>query len=185
LGDDVFVEGEFGTIEEITLNYVVVKIWDERRLIVPVSRFLETPFQNRTKVSSQLHGTVILYADFGLPVNELRQELGRVLEQSQLWDKRTSVVHVTDTTDSRIEIRVLVSARSSGALFDLRAEVRERLVGWLSRFESGRYLPRVRLGPGATDAERALTWVETAKPATADAKRPAEASEHNGVTARP
>jgi small-conductance mechanosensitive channel len=145
IGDDVIVENEFGTIEEITLTYVVVKVWDERRLIVPMTRFLEQPFQNWTKTSSQLHGTVLLYADFSLPVDELRAELERLLAGNARWDGRTRAVHVTNATDRTLEVRVLVSADSGGKLFELRAELRERLMTWLVRHENGRYLPRTRL----------------------------------------
>ena len=145
IGDDVIVENEFGTIEEITLTYVVVKVWDERRLIVPMTRFLEQPFQNWTKTSSELHGTVLLYADFSLPVDAVRAELDRLLAGDARWDGRTKAVHVTNVTDRTLEVRVLVSADSGGKLFELRAELRERLLAWLVRYEGGRYLPRTRL----------------------------------------
>ena len=145
IGDDVIVENEFGTIEEITLTYVVVKVWDERRLIVPMSRFLEQPFQNWTKASTELHGTVLLYADFSLPVDAVRAELDRLLTGNSRWDGRTKAVHVTNATDRTVEIRVLVSAASGGKLFELRAELRERLLAWLVSYDGGRYLPRTRL----------------------------------------
>lgn len=152
MGDEVIVENEFGTIEEITLTYVVVRIWDERRLIVPMARFLEQPFQNWTKVSAQLHGTVMLYTDYALPIDALRAKLDEVVTDNPLWDGRTKVVHVTDAKERTLEIRVLVSAASAGTLFGLRAHVRERLVAWLSQFEGGRYLPRVRVDGSGTAA---------------------------------
>lgn len=152
IGDDVIVENEFGTIEEITLTYVVVKIWDERRLIVPMSRFLEQPFQNWTKESAQLHGTVMLYADFALPVDAVRQELDRLLADHPLWDGRTKAVHVTDAKERTLELRILVSAANGGALFNLRAQLRERLVAWLVDLEAGRYLPRTRVDEKAEAA---------------------------------
>jgi small-conductance mechanosensitive channel len=145
IGDQVVVESEFGTIEEITLTYVVIKVWDERRLIVPVSRFFEQPFQNWTKVSTQLHGTVMLQTDYGLPVDALRAEVDRIVTTNKRWDRRTKAVHVTDFKDRTMEVRILVSAANAGELFELRAEVRERLVGWLARLDSGRYLPRQRV----------------------------------------
>jgi small-conductance mechanosensitive channel len=154
IGDDVIVENEFGTIEEITLTYVVVKLWDERRLVVPMSRFLEQPFQNWTKESAQLHGTVMLYADFALPVDAVRKELDRLLTDQPLWDGRTKAVHVTDVKERTLEIRILVSAANGGALFNLRAELRERLVAWLVSLESGRYLSRTRVDEGGSDPER-------------------------------
>jgi small-conductance mechanosensitive channel len=141
IGDDVLVEGEVGAIEEITLTYVVVRLWDERRLIVPITRFLEQPFQNWTKVSSDLHGTVMLYANFTLPISELRREVDRQLARSKTWDGRTKAVHVTDLREHVLEARVLVSARNAGLLFELRAELREALISWLSTFEAGQHLP--------------------------------------------
>lgn len=144
IGDAVMLEKEFGTIEEITLTYVVLKVWDERRLIVPMTRFFEQPFQNWTKSSAQLHGTVMLYADWTLPVSALRDELDRILAGNPRWDTRTKAVHVTETTKDVIEVRILVSAADASRLFELRADVRERLVLWLQGFEGGRFLPRQR-----------------------------------------
>ena len=145
IGDQVILEGEFGTIEEITLTYVVIKLWDERRMVVPVSRFFEQPFQNWTKVATGLHGTVMMQTDYRLPVDELRKELARLVVLDKRWDGRTNVVHVTDFKDRTIEVRVLVSARSAGELFELRANLREGLVKWLAGLDGGLYLPRQRL----------------------------------------
>jgi len=142
IGDEVRIENETGTIEEITLTYVVVRVWDERRLIVPMTRFLEQPFQNFTKVSAELHGTVLLNADATLPVDAVRRELDRLLETNARWDRRSKAVHVTDVKGRTLELRVLVSAASSGELFDLRAELRERLAAWLATFEGGKYLSK-------------------------------------------
>jgi hypothetical protein len=121
---------------------VVVRVWDERRLIVPMTRFLEQPFQNFTKVSAELHGTVLLNADATLPVDAVRRELDRLLETNAHWDRRSKAIHVTDVKGRTLELRVLVSAASSGELFDLRAELRERLALWLATFEGGKYLPK-------------------------------------------
>jgi small-conductance mechanosensitive channel len=140
IGDEVQIENEVGTIEEITLTYVVVKLWDERRLIVPIGRFLEQPFQNYTKVSSELQGTVVLNADFTLPVDALRAELARLLETHRMWDRRVQAVHVTDAKNRTLEVRVLVSAATGEALFNLRADLREHLAAWLVRLEDGKYL---------------------------------------------
>lgn len=145
LGDVVIVEREWGTIEEITLTYVVVKVWDERRLIVPMTRFLEHPFENWTKVSPELHGSVMLHADWTLPVDELRKEAARIIEEHPLWDRRTRTVQVTDAKQETIEVRVLVSAADAGKMWDLRVDVRERLVRWLQTYEEGRFLPRLRI----------------------------------------
>ena len=145
IGDVVIIENEWGTIEEVTLTYVVVRVWDERRLIVPMTRFLEQPFQNWTKVSPQLHGTVFLHVDWTLPLDLVRAELDRIVKDNPNWDGRTKGVVVTDAKERSLEIRVLVSAPSAGKLWDLRVAVREQLVSWLQRHEGGRYLPRVRL----------------------------------------
>jgi small-conductance mechanosensitive channel len=169
IGDDVIVENEFGTIEEITLTYVVVKVWDERRLIVPMSRFLEQPFQNWTRESAQLHGTVMLYADFALPIDAVRKELDRLLSDQPLWDGRTKAVHVTDVKERTLEIRILVSAANAGALFNLRAALRERLVAWLVSLENGRYLPRTRLDEGPLAGERLAERPVDALPAKSPA----------------
>lgn len=146
IGDVVIVEKEWGTIEEVTLTYVVVRIWDERRLIVPMTRFLEQPFENWTKVSPQLHGTVFLYVDYKLPIDAMRDELDRILADNAHWDGRTKGVVVTNTSDRTIEVRAMVSAANSSNLWNLRVTVRERLVAWLREYEGGRYLPRVRVG---------------------------------------
>jgi small-conductance mechanosensitive channel len=145
IGDVVVIEKEWGTIEEVTLTFVVVRIWDERRLIVPMSRFLEAPFENWTKTSPELHGTVFVYADWRLPIEALRSELDRILEGNRHWDRRTKNVSVTNTTDRTVEVRALVSAANADDLWDLRVEVRERLIGWLQQFEGGRYLPCLRV----------------------------------------
>jgi small-conductance mechanosensitive channel len=159
IGDDVVIEGEFGTIEEITLTYVVVRLWDERRLIVPMTRFLEQPFQNWTKVSPRLLGTVLIHADFSLPVDALRAEVDRLLAGNPRWDERTKVVQVTDAQERTLEVRVLVSAADGSKLFELRCELREKLATWLTRFEAGRYLPthRVQSGSEPEPALRAST----------------------------
>jgi small-conductance mechanosensitive channel len=127
--DDVLVvEGEWGRVEDITLTYVVLKIWDQRRLILPINYFIEKPFQNWTRISSEIIGTVFLYMDYSIPVDALRQELDRLLEQTELWDKRIKVIQVTDAKERTIEIRTLVSAANSSNAFDLRCYIRENLI---------------------------------------------------------
>ena len=143
LDDVVVVEGEWGRIEEITLTYVVVRIWDERRLILPISYFLEHPFANWTRESSEILGTVFLYTDYSAPITELRAELERIVAESQSWDGRVCNLVVTDSTPRALEIRALVSAKDGGKAWELRCEVREKLVQFLAR----RYpdtLPRIR-----------------------------------------
>jgi small-conductance mechanosensitive channel len=143
LGDVVVVEKEWGRIAEITLSYVVVHVWDDRRLIFPTSYFTQTPFQNWTRTESSLLGTVELDVDWALHVHEIREELRRALESTDLWDGRVSVLQVTDATGTSVRLRALVSATDAGRLWDLRCFVREHLVGWV-RDHHPRSLPRVR-----------------------------------------
>jgi small-conductance mechanosensitive channel len=143
--DDVLVvEGEWGRIEDITLTYVVLNIWDQRRLILPITYFIEKPFQNWTRTTSELLGTVFLYVDYTFPVDELRTELTRLLNLSALWDKRVGILQVTDAKEKTIELRALVSARNSSQAFDLRCYVRENLIKFIrERYPSS--IPKIRL----------------------------------------
>ncbi|WP_343523609.1 mechanosensitive ion channel domain-containing protein [Pedobacter sp.] len=132
IDDVLIVEGEWGKVEEITLTYVVVNIWDQRRLILPITYFIEKPFQNWTRVSADLLGTVFLYLDYTIPVEPMRQELTRLLNANPLWDKRVNVVQVTDSTkDGTIEVRFLMSASNSSKAFDLRCYVREAMIAFI------------------------------------------------------
>jgi len=127
--DDVLVvEGEWGRVEEITLTYVVLNIWDQRRLILPINYFIEKPFQNWTRNSADILGTVFIYLDFSIPLDPLRKEFTRLLEANPLWDKRINVMQVTNITEKTMEIRALMSASSSGNAFDLRCDIREGLI---------------------------------------------------------
>jgi small-conductance mechanosensitive channel len=131
LEDSVVVEGEWGWIEEIGTTYVVVRLWDLRRLIVPLTYFIEKPFQNWTRTTSDLLGTAMIYADYTVPVEEVRGELNRILNETPLWDRRAWGLQVTDLTDSTIQMRALMSASNASRAFDLRCYVRERLVHFL------------------------------------------------------
>ncbi|WP_164019667.1 mechanosensitive ion channel family protein [Pyxidicoccus trucidator] len=133
IGDTVIVENEWGWVEEITLTYVVVKVWDLRRLVIPMTHFLDKPFQNWSKVSPDIMGTVELYADFRTDVVAARAELKRVLEHESLglWDGKVQGLQVTDCTERTMKLRALVSAADSGKAWDLRCLVREKLIGWL------------------------------------------------------
>jgi small-conductance mechanosensitive channel len=142
--DAVIVEGEWGWVEEITLSYVVVRLWDLRRLVLPISYFLEKPFQNWTRTTASLLGSVFIYADYTLPVDALREELKRVARESPLWDGNVCVLQVTDLTERAVQLRALVSASNASRAWDLRCEVREKLVGYLQANHPGA-LPRVRL----------------------------------------
>jgi small-conductance mechanosensitive channel len=131
IDDVVVVENEWGRIEEINLTYVVVKIWDERRLVLPSSYFIEKPFQNWTRTNSDIMGTVFIYTDYNVPFDELRSELTRLLNESDLWDKKVNVLQVTNATEKTVEIRALVSAENSGNAWDLRVYIREQLIKFL------------------------------------------------------
>ncbi len=143
LDDVVIIDGEWGRIEEITTTYVVVKIWDERRLIVPFSKIIEEPFENWTRRNSQILGTVFFHADYTLPVDDVRQELKRLCEANGKWDGRVCVLQVTDATDRTLHIRALVSAEDAPTAWDLRCEIREQLIDYLRR-EHEHCLPRTR-----------------------------------------
>lgn len=144
LDDVVIVEGEWGRIEEMTLTYIVVKIWDQRRLVLPTTYFIEQPFQNWTKTSSELLGTVFIYTDYTMPVEPIRKELNRILPTSPDWDGRVGIVQVTDARADTMEIRLLVSARDASSAFDLRVYVREKMIEFLQK-NHPENLPRTRL----------------------------------------
>jgi len=152
--DAVVVEGEWGTIEEITLTYVVVRIWDARRLVLPISYFLEHPFQNWTRQTAQVVGSVYLRVDFTAPVAAIRAECERLVRASKHWDGETWSLDVTDATDRALELRAIMSAANAGSAWDLRCEVREKLVDFLQR-EHPEALPRLRVA-GAAGREGAL-----------------------------
>ena len=133
IDDVLIVEGEWGRVEDITFTYVVLGLWDQRRLIVPLNYFIEKPFQNWTRSTSQLLGTVFIYVDYTLPVAAVRTELQRLVAQNPLWDKRVCVLQVTDSKERTMELRALVSAADSGSAFDLRAQVREGLVDFIQK----------------------------------------------------
>lgn len=133
INDVVVVEGEWGKIEEITLTYVVVKIWDKRRLIVPITYFIEKPFQNWTRVSADLLGTVFIYTDYTVSVDAVRDELTRILKSDTNWDGDVNVVQITDAKENTMEVRALVSSANSSKSWDLRVNVREKLIAFLQK----------------------------------------------------
>jgi small-conductance mechanosensitive channel len=143
LDDVVIVEGEWGRVEEIRMSYVVVRIWDERRLVVPLSYFIEKPFQNWTRSTAHLLGTVVLHVDYTLPVDGVREELHRILEASKLWDGKVWNLQVTDASERTMQLRALMSAPDASTAWDLRCHVRERLIEYLQR-QHPESLPRVR-----------------------------------------
>lgn len=151
--DDVLVvENEWGRVEEITLTYVVVRIWDQRRLILPLNYFIEKPFQNWSRTTTELLGTVFLYLDYTVPIDALRDELNRILPESPLWDGRVGILQVTESKERTLELRILVSATNSSNAFDLRCFVREKMVDFVQR-NYPHSLPQTRtaLPAGATD----------------------------------
>ncbi|NUZ06478.1 mechanosensitive ion channel family protein [Piscinibacter koreensis] len=165
IDDVLIIEGEWGRVEEITATYVVLKIWDERRLIIPLQWFIEHPFQNWTRRGAELLGTVFLWVDYTLPVEPIRTEARRLCEGASEWDGRVCVVQVTDTSEKSMQLRILVSAASSSLAFDLRCKVREGLIDFIQR-EHPAALPRAR-----TDVESARGATPGALSAWAAAER--------------
>jgi hypothetical protein len=165
LDDVVIVEDEWGWIEEITLSYVVVRLWDDRRLVLPSTYFTQTPFQNWTRRHSELLGAVELDVDWRVDVGAMRDELDRILDSTDLWDGRSKVLQVTDAVGGVVRVRALVTAQDAGTLFDLRCLVRERLVTWVQRFDA----------PGLVRQR-----VELVEP-TAEVVQPDRDAEHSGV----
>lgn len=144
LDDVVIVQGEWGRVEEITGTYVVVKIWDERRMVVPLQWWIENPFQNWTRNSAQIMGTVMLWLDYRMPIAPLREAVTRLCKGSPLWDGRTCVVQITDFTERTMQVRVLVSSADSGKNFDLRCLIREEMMALMQR-DYPDFLPRDRI----------------------------------------
>lgn len=143
LEDAVVVEGEWGWVEEIGSTYVIVRLWDLRRMVLPLSYFLEHPFQNWTRSSAHLIGSVFFYVDYTVPVEEVRKELRRIVQNNPKWRGQVCVLQVTDATANAIQLRALVDARDSNSAWDLRCEVREALIQFLQE-KHPHGLPRVR-----------------------------------------
>lgn len=148
VGDVVVLEKEWGRIEEITMTYVVVRVWDERRLVLPCTYFTTTPFQNWTRNATEILGTVLLDVDFTVSLDAMRAELDRLLARNELWDGRTGLLQVVDAVGGTVRVRLLVSAPNAPALWDLQCHVREGMVVWLQNSHTGA-LPRWRFEPAA------------------------------------
>ncbi|MBE0674379.1 MAG: mechanosensitive ion channel [Bacteroidales bacterium] len=144
IDDAVLVDNEWGWIEEINLTYVVVRIWDMRRLVLPTTYFLEKPFQNWTRTSADIVGSVFLYTDYTISFQALREELSRLLNESELWDGKVNVLQVTDSKESSLEIRILVSAKNSPTAWDLRVYIREKMIEFIQK-NYPECLPRTRV----------------------------------------
>lgn len=143
IDDALIVEGEWGNVEEITSTYVVIKLWDWRRMILPLSYFIERPFQNWTREGAALIGTVMIYLDYAVPVSAIRRKAEEIAAASQLWDRRVVAVQITDFRENVMEIRVLISASNAPKTFDLRCEMREKMIEFIQK-EYPASLPRVR-----------------------------------------
>ncbi len=143
IDDVLIVEGEWGWVEEITTTYVVIRIWDQRRLIVPLSHFIEKPFENWTRESAAILGVVLWHLDYRAPIAEMRKKLEELLYANKLWDGKVANLQVVDSGVSTISVRALMSARNSPTAWDLRCEIREQMLEWL-RAEYPDALPRVR-----------------------------------------
>jgi len=148
--DLVVVENESGRIEEITLTYVVVRLWDLRSLIVPITYFIETPFQNWTRVGTDMLGAVFIYVDYTVPVEPVRRELDRIVKGSPLWDGKVCTLELTNATERTVELRAVLSAADSSALWILRCQVREKLIEFI-RSSYPEALPKLRTEHRATE----------------------------------
>jgi small-conductance mechanosensitive channel len=144
LEDAVVVEGEWGWIEEINLTFIVVRLWDKRRLVLPTTYFLEKPFQNWTRTTADIVGTVFLHTDYRIPLEELRKELTRLLKSTPLWDGQVNVLQVTDSKETTMESRILVSAKNSPTARDLRVFIREKMIEYIQN-KYPESLPRTRI----------------------------------------
>lgn len=147
IDDVVMIEGELGNVEEISLTYVVIRVWDKRRLVVPITYFIEKIFQNWTHSSFELIGTVILEVDYATPLNEMRIALDGILSNTNMWDGKTKSLAVTDAKSQTMQLRILVSAKDSSTLWDLRCYVREQLIEFLQK-NYPQCLPKIRLDIG-------------------------------------
>jgi small-conductance mechanosensitive channel len=133
IDDAVVVENEWGWIEEINLTYIVVRIWDKRRLVLPSTYFLENPFQNWTRTTADIIGTVFIYTDYTISFDALREELTRLLNGNELWDKNVNVLQVTGSKETNLEIRILVSAKNSPTAWNLRVYIREKMIEYIQK----------------------------------------------------
>lgn len=144
IDDNVVVEGEWGWIEEINLTYVVVKIWDKRRMILPITYFTEQTYQNWTRNSSDIMGSVFLYMDYSIPIAAVRKKFESILESNDLWDQQTKVLQITDSSEKTITVRLLMSARTAPKAWDLRCAIREEMLIYIQN-EFPEALPKTRI----------------------------------------
>ncbi|MBU1850753.1 MAG: mechanosensitive ion channel family protein [Nanoarchaeota archaeon] len=143
IDDVVIVEGEWGHIEEINTTNVIVKVWDQRRIVLPITYFVEKPFQNWTKTSADIWGTTDFYVDYNMPVEEMRTELGKILKSTKLWDGKINSLQVTDLNEKTMKVRALMSAKDSSEAWDLRCYVREKMINFMQEKYPDK-LPKIR-----------------------------------------
>jgi small-conductance mechanosensitive channel len=148
LDDIVFVDGEYGQIEEITLTYAIIRTWDLRRLMVPISYFVERSFQNWTRVSADLLASATIEVEYGVPLDALREELLRILQDSEYWDRRTWGVQATEAAGGKLKVRVMMSVPDHQTAWELRSEVLEKLTAFLQQNQPGESLSAARAAPG-------------------------------------
>jgi len=178
IDDAVIVENEWGWIEEITATYVVIRVWDWRRLVVPLSHFIEKPFQNWTREGSSLIGTAFIYVDYRAPVDRIREQLSAIVKASSRWDGRVINLQVTDAKERTLELRCLASAASAGLAFELRCEIREKLVAFLQK-EHPEALPRERADLSVDDTVVALAAANGGSAKRAAPRREASKARNN------
>ena len=145
IGDSVIFEGDFGTIEDITYTYLVIQTWDLRRVVVPITYLLDKPIQNWTRNSTAILGTVELYVDFACPLDPLREQLKKIVTGHPKWDGELAIIQVTEVKEQSMLARILIGAPDAAAVWDLRCEIREKLMVFLQQYEGGRFLPRRRV----------------------------------------
>lgn len=150
--DAVVVEGEWGWIEEIATTYVVIRIWDWRRLVVPLSYFIEQPFQNWTRHTASIIGNVTWHVDYSVPIEKMRAKVHELLHEHPLWDRNVAVLQVIEAHERTVEVRALMSAKNSPSAWDLRCAIREKVIDWLQGEYPGA-LPRLR-----TELNRGASW---------------------------
>ncbi|MBI0328198.1 mechanosensitive ion channel family protein [Burkholderia plantarii] len=186
LDDVVVIQGEWGRIEEITGTYVSVRLWDQRRLVVPLQWFIENPFQNWTRNSAEIIGTVFLFVDYRTPLAPLRDELARIVTSAPEWDGRVQVLQVTDATERSIQLRALVSSPDSSLAWDLRCRVREGLIAFLQTHYPDS-LPRGRMElatPGSGDTPNLPSWLPGEPASSTATNTPADPTATETVSVR-
>lgn len=189
IDDVVIIEGEWGRIEDITSAYVIVKLWDERRLVVPLQWIVEHPFQNWTRTSAQLIGSVFLWTDYRMPLAPLRAELQRICAAAPEWDGRVALLQVVESSERAMQLRALVSSADASKNWDLRCRVREALLDFMQR-EHPDALPRLRAAVDTADEANApqqraqLPPERAGRGASSSIEQPEHAGEHAPDKAR-